>query len=167
MAGTRYHYNPVTNEMEDDDGFPMLNQLERAREPQAPMVMGDIPDHQINGQIVNGRSGQRELRKTHGLIPYERISDNVRKMPMRDYNKKDDHWQDWEKLTKEKVAEKAGTTPEAFELEKKARKEFGSLRQRVKDKADGKPVSREPKIQISPEIRQYAANRAKAKKRGH
>lgn len=181
MSVEKFKYCPVRDCMMGADGMPMLNQAERAGEPCMPYVFGDIADHTWNGIQINGRAGQRELRKSHGMVPFEPISKHARKMPKRDFNQQDDHWQDWLKLTREDVAEGAGTTAEKVLTEQAARKAEGSLRERVKLKAAGKqdesprttihgPVNNptiktvaayeERKPEIKSEVREFVARRA-------
>lgn len=186
----KYKYDKERGCMVDVDGFPMLNQAERAAAERgelcAPMIMSDIPDHVWNGKVIRGRAGQRELRKTDGVIPYEPISQHCRAMPKKAYDPNCDHWQSWRQSVRDKVAEGAGTTRKAVEEEMAARKAAGSLRNKVKLKAEGKKDTSirttihgdvnnprvsstaacdEKRITISPEVREYAARRAEEKRR--
>lgn len=54
--------------MVDETGMPMLNQAERAREPQMPRVFGDLEGYRspIDGSWVEGRRARRyDLEKNN------------------------------------------------------------------------------------------------------
>lgn len=67
---TKYRYDKRTGQMVDADGFPMLNQEERARPLQAPRVFGDLPGYQspIDGQWVEGRRARRYDLESNNCI---------------------------------------------------------------------------------------------------
>jgi hypothetical protein len=125
-----------------------------------PMIIQDVPAHMALGGIyVSGRAAQRELRQRTGWVPFEPVGDAAT-MPKRDFDKRDDHWQEWIHSTKSKIAKSANTTVAQFELERKAVKATGSLRERVKR---GEKIARKPDTPSMREAREYAAKRAAAK----
>ena len=66
----RYRWSPDRGTMIDADGFPMLNQEERARPIVAPMVMRDIPEYRspIDGKPITSRSERREDLKRNDCV---------------------------------------------------------------------------------------------------
>lgn len=175
----RYRYNPETNEMEDDDGRPMLTEEERNRPPPRVQIIKDLEPHMVGSTYVGSRAAQRELAKTQDLVPFERVSKYARAMPTSIYDPRDDKWQQYMKDTKEKVAASSGLeVKEAEEIA--AKKSNGSLREKIKLKQAGKvdttprttihgevsnPIvktvaaHKEERIKIRPEIRERVAAR--------
>lgn len=69
MAAERFWYRG--GRMVDRDGFPMLNQAERASEEiKCPMVMRDIPEYQspIDDRWITSRSHRREDLKRNDCV---------------------------------------------------------------------------------------------------
>ena len=67
---TRTTYKFVEGDLVDRDGFPLLNQYERAAEPCMPYVMSDIPEYKnmVDGGIIGSRSEHREFLRKNGLV---------------------------------------------------------------------------------------------------
>lgn len=105
-----------------------------------PQVTHDVPAHMFGKNYVGGRASQRELEKKEGYVPFERVSERVRKMPKTAFNREGDDWQQFLKDTKEDVSAKAGLNVEQADLEMKARKVTGSLRDKIKAREAGKSV---------------------------
>lgn len=53
-------------------GLPMLNQAERARPPQIPMMIGDIEPYlsPVSGEYISGRRAKADDLKKHNCIDY-------------------------------------------------------------------------------------------------
>jgi transposase len=84
-----------------------------------PMIMTDVPAHVAPGGIyVGGRAAQRELSKTSGLVPYERIGD-MRDAPPGKYDAKCDKWKSWLHDKKRTAAKKAGLDADSLKTEAK------------------------------------------------
>lgn len=80
-------------------------------QPTTPMIIRDIPAHLAPGGVyVGGRSAQRELEKTHNLIPYERVG-HMRSAPTTTYDSKCERWQQWSRDRREEVKRKTKIDP--------------------------------------------------------
>lgn len=56
--------------VDKETGLPMLNQEERAREPQCPMGFGDFPGYRspIDGRWIEGRRARRYDMEKNGCV---------------------------------------------------------------------------------------------------
>jgi hypothetical protein len=96
--------------------------------PVAPMIMKDIEAHVAPGGVyVGGRASQRELAKTHGLLPYERVG-AMQTAPRGKYDPKCDKWKGWLKGQRDTAAVKAGLDPESQKKEKAVREHIARTR---------------------------------------
>lgn len=103
--------------------------------PQSPMIISDIQPHMFGDTYIGSRSSQRELAKTKGYVPFERVSKWSRRMPKAQYDEKNDNWQQFMSDVKDSVAKGVGSTKESVQLEQQARKAKGSLKEKVKPRA--------------------------------
>lgn len=100
-------------------------------------IRPDILPHMFRGTYIKSRSDLADLRARTGYIPFEPIGECTT-MPKTNYSDTDDNWQSWMSETKEKVASRAGLDAKTLETEKKARKAYGSLRDKIKQREAAK-----------------------------
>lgn len=76
---TRYRWSEERGTFVDADGFPMLNQEERARPIAAPMVVRDVPEHMSpDGKLVTSRSQYREALKRTDCVAPDKASSGMK-----------------------------------------------------------------------------------------
>lgn len=126
---TTYRFSD-DGQLRDRDGLPLLNQEERARPLAAPMIIGDVDPHLFRGHYIGTRGDQRDLQKRDGWVRYEPTGDAIG-MPKQPFDERSDRWGGWLQDTKAKVAERAGLDSKTLETEAKARKAFGSTREKL------------------------------------